>query len=75
MIYNYRITDFPASELEAQPIQDSRPAVAVQVCTSPDTKELLRRKDVTFRFNYHGKDGGFLTTFDIAPEDCAFDVL
>ncbi len=71
LVYNYRLVDMEASEIDANAlIQWTQPAVVLEVCGASETRDNLLHKGVTLRYIYHDKNLKPVASFDVTEATC-----
>ena len=72
IVYNYRLVNVLASEIDAGAIRELESGVVTQACSTPGTKDGLLEMGVTWRFSYHGRMREHIASLDVTPSDCGF---
>ena len=74
LIYNYRIVNFEADEIDKAEFQAVlellKPDVVRQACTTPETREDLLDQGIEMRYVYHDQNREHLSEFTVTEEAC-----
>jgi len=70
-VYNYRLVNHSADQLNAQQLQTvMKPEITNAACTTPQTRDELLKKGVTLQYSYVDKNRTHILSIDVAPSDC-----
>jgi hypothetical protein len=70
-VYNYRLVNHVAQDLDPQKINElMKPNIINSACTTPETRDQFLHKGVTLRYSYADKDRRHVTSIDVTPQDC-----
>lgn len=70
--YNYTLVNYSASELDPALLEKQlRPSVSNYACTSNEMKAFFQN-GVSAVYAYRGKEGKFITSFTITPQECGY---
>lgn len=71
IVYNYRLVNLSASEVEAAKIETLlKPSVVNQACSTPETRRDFLNQNIAMRYAYHDKSRVRLAAFEVRREDC-----
>ena len=71
LIYNYRLSQRLAGEIDAPLVMSRVKPQAVQgVCQNTDLKDKFLRRGVALRYTYVDRAGTLVGSFEIRPADC-----
>jgi hypothetical protein len=71
LVYYYRLPNIIQGQLsENYLIEQLRPIIINQTCTTPDTREDFLENGVTLRYIYNAKDSSEIAQFDVKISDC-----
>jgi hypothetical protein len=73
LIYNYRLINFSAAQLDHKKFAAAaRQQVTQGACSRPETRDGFLKKGVTLRYSYYDKDKQPIATVNVKPSDCGF---
>lgn len=73
LIYNYRLVNFSAAQLDHKKFAAAaRRQVTQGACSRPETRDGFLKKGVTLRYSYYDKDKQPIATVNVRPSDCGF---
>ena len=73
LIYNYRLINFSAAQLDHKRFAAAaRQQVTQGACSRPETRDGFFKKGVTLRYSYYDKDKQPIATVNVKPADCGF---
>ena len=71
MVYTGKLVNYRAQDLDGPKFREfAQSHLKKKICADPDVKRLWKKHDITFSYQFIGKDGFSLGMLSVGPSDC-----